>query len=84
MLSVVRWFVSSLYGSYHERCANGTEKKPYNPVLGEQFLMDWSDSGNEGWESMHLICEQGNFRYFLSNSHDFVFAATSIQSYSIS
>ncbi|SAM03677.1 hypothetical protein [Absidia glauca] len=38
MLAVVRWFMSTLYGSYASRCTNGlNEKKPYNPILGEQF-----------------------------------------------
>jgi hypothetical protein len=41
MVAVVRWFISTLYGSFHERCKSGTEKKPFNPVLGEQFICTW-------------------------------------------
>lgn len=36
MVDVARWFISTLFASYHERCATGSEKKPYNPILGEQ------------------------------------------------
>ena len=67
MLAVVKWFMSTLYGSYHERCANGaTERKPYNPILGEQFFADWlnGDLNEESqeklsqWQRAHLIVEQ--------------------------
>lgn len=44
MAAVSRWFMSTLYGSYHERCAQGSEKKPYNPILGEQFHCVWHES----------------------------------------
>ncbi|KAI7865840.1 hypothetical protein BDF14DRAFT_1729488 [Spinellus fusiger] len=38
MLAVTRWFMSTLWGSYASRCTHGlNEKKPYNPILGEQF-----------------------------------------------
>ena len=51
MLRVVRWFISSLYGSYAGRTkAAGFERKPYNPILGEQFRCRWQDT--------ELICEQ--------------------------
>lgn len=52
MLAVTRWFMSTLWGSYASRCTNGlTEKKPYNPILGEQFFCHM---GN-----VKCICEQG-------------------------
>ncbi|KAI7867322.1 uncharacterized protein EV154DRAFT_147300 [Mucor mucedo] len=51
MLAVARWFMSTLWGSYASRCTNGlTEKKPYNPILGEQFHCHM---GN-----IKCICEQ--------------------------
>ncbi|KAI8888672.1 Oxysterol-binding protein [Backusella circina FSU 941] len=51
MIAVTRWFVSTLWGSYASRCTNGlTEKKPYNPILGEQF---YCHLGN-----IKCICEQ--------------------------
>ncbi|KAF1801206.1 hypothetical protein FB192DRAFT_1384635 [Mucor lusitanicus] len=51
MLAVTRWFMSTLWGSYASRCTNGlTEKKPYNPILGEQF---YCHMGN-----VKCICEQ--------------------------
>ncbi|KAI8089406.1 uncharacterized protein BX664DRAFT_297090 [Halteromyces radiatus] len=51
MLAVVRWFMSTLWGSYASRCTNGlNEKKPYNPILGEQFKCTL---GN-----VKCICEQ--------------------------
>lgn len=43
MRLVARWFVSTLYGSFHERSEKGTEKKPYNPVLGECLFCRWED-----------------------------------------
>lgn len=52
MLAVTRWFMSTLWGSYASRCTNGlTEKKPYNPILGEQF--------NCHMGNVKCICEQG-------------------------
>eukprot|EP00834_Sanchytrium_tribonematis_P003175 NODE_115_length_18417_cov_0.666012.p7 type:complete len:354 gc:universal NODE_115_length_18417_cov_0.666012:9114-8053(-) len=35
IVAVCKWFLSTLHGSYASR---GYEKKPYNPVLGEQYL----------------------------------------------
>lgn len=43
--------MSTLWGSYASRCTNGlTEKKPYNPILGEQFFCHM---GN-----VKCVCEQ--------------------------
>jgi len=54
MLEVARWFMSTLWGSYASRCTNGlNEKKPYNPVLGEQFFCKLGD--------VDCICEQGTY-----------------------
>ncbi|CAO3587832.1 unnamed protein product [Absidia cylindrospora] len=51
MLAVARWFMSTLWGSYASRCTNGlNEKKPYNPILGEQFRCHL---GN-----VNCVCEQ--------------------------
>ncbi|GAA5813366.1 hypothetical protein MFLAVUS_006844 [Mucor flavus] len=51
MLAVTRWFMSTLWGSYASRCTNGlTEKKPYNPILGEQFNCHMGD--------IKCVCEQ--------------------------
>ncbi|CAO3621719.1 unnamed protein product [Mucor hiemalis] len=51
MLAVTRWFMSTLWGSYASRCTNGlTEKKPYNPILGEQFYCHMGD--------VKCVCEQ--------------------------
>lgn len=46
MKLVARWFVSTLYGSYNRRVAESDtgEKKPFNPILGEQFLASWDDA----------------------------------------
>eukprot|EP00158_Paraphelidium_tribonemae_P009672 Partr_v1_DN28927_c4_g1_i2_m25211 putative Oxysterol-binding protein len=58
-LFVARWFLSTLYGSYHERCADGSEKKPYNPVLGEQFFTRWrEDAPAATWKSAECVVEQ--------------------------
>ncbi|ORY93867.1 hypothetical protein BCR43DRAFT_443517 [Syncephalastrum racemosum] len=51
MVAVTRWFMSTLWGSYASRCTNGlTEKKPYNPILGEQFHCKLGD--------VECVCEQ--------------------------
>ncbi|KAJ1719731.1 Oxysterol-binding protein 4 [Coemansia erecta] len=54
---VARWFVSTLYGSYNKRVAesNTGEKKPFNPILGEQFLASWDDPE---YGETKFICEQ--------------------------
>ncbi|ORX49923.1 hypothetical protein DM01DRAFT_1308799 [Hesseltinella vesiculosa] len=45
MVAFVKWYVSSLNASYSSRVPKGEwEKKPYNPVLGEQFFMNWGDN----------------------------------------
>ncbi|KAG2235577.1 hypothetical protein INT48_002351 [Thamnidium elegans] len=49
MVAFVKWFISSLHASYSRRVPKGEwEKKPYNPVLGEQFKMAWGDVGGTG------------------------------------
>jgi hypothetical protein len=57
MLEVARWFISTLWGSYASRCTNGlNEKKPYNPVLGEQFFCKLGE--------VNCICEQGTMEFY--------------------
>ncbi|CEP14386.1 hypothetical protein [Parasitella parasitica] len=49
MIAFVKWFISSLNASYSRRVPKGEwEKKPYNPVLGEQFKMQWGDLKGSG------------------------------------
>ncbi|KAI8351439.1 hypothetical protein EDC96DRAFT_554495 [Choanephora cucurbitarum] len=49
MVAFVKWFISSLNASYSRRVPKGEwEKKPYNPVLGEQFKMAWGDLNGTG------------------------------------
>lgn len=49
MIAFVKWFISSLNASYSRRVPKGEwEKKPYNPVLGEQFKMQWGDLQGSG------------------------------------
>lgn len=51
ILAICRWFISTLYGSYASRCTDGKyEKKPYNPILGEQFHCTMGDA--------KCVCEQ--------------------------
>ncbi|KAI9365723.1 hypothetical protein BD770DRAFT_336197 [Pilaira anomala] len=51
LLAISRWFISTLWGSYASRCTDGKyEKKPYNPILGEQFFCDMGDA--------KCVCEQ--------------------------
>ncbi|KAI7900498.1 uncharacterized protein BX663DRAFT_517839 [Cokeromyces recurvatus] len=51
LLAICRWFISTLWGSYASRCTGGKyEKKPYNPILGEQFFCEMGDA--------KCVCEQ--------------------------
>ncbi|KAJ1649427.1 Oxysterol-binding protein 4 [Dispira simplex] len=56
MVAVCRWFISTLYGSYYARVAISNEKKPFNPILGEQLLGSWTNTDGHGVN--RLICEQ--------------------------
>lgn len=56
MIATTKWFLSTLWGSYASRSfKDGYERKPYNPILGEQFFATWShpEAG-----TTTLICEQ--------------------------
>ncbi|KAJ1993709.1 Oxysterol-binding protein 4 [Dimargaris cristalligena] len=56
MVAVCRWFISTLYGSYYARAAVSNEKKPFNPILGEQLVGTWDDP--ETNTQTRLVCEQ--------------------------
>ncbi|WFD42130.1 Oxysterol binding protein [Malassezia psittaci] len=57
MVAVLKWFISTLKGQYTARNTSmGSEKKPLNPILGEQFLGKWPASGEQGETT--LISEQ--------------------------
>ncbi|KAI8388216.1 uncharacterized protein BYT42DRAFT_491475 [Radiomyces spectabilis] len=57
MIRFVKWYISSLNASYSSRVPKGEwEKKPYNPVLGEQYFMTWGDV--DGCGETKVICEQ--------------------------
>lgn len=44
ILKITRWFLSTLWDSYRSRnSSTGFERKPYNPVLGEQFQCEWDN-----------------------------------------
>lgn len=56
MIATTKWFLSTLWGSYASRSSkDGYERKPYNPILGEQFFAKWSHP-EVGLTT--LICEQ--------------------------
>ncbi|KAG1048500.1 hypothetical protein G6F45_004115 [Rhizopus arrhizus] len=57
MTAFVKWFISSLNASYARRVPKGEwEKKPYNPILGEQYKMYWEDLNGSG--ETRVLCEQ--------------------------
>ncbi|KAK9694241.1 Oxysterol-binding protein 4 [Basidiobolus ranarum] len=56
MVAVARWFISTLYGSYFAGCVGSSGKKPFNPILGEQFFCKWDDVNGCG--EANLVCEQ--------------------------
>lgn len=50
--AAVKWFISALNGSFSSRVPKGEwEKKPFNPILGEQFHCEWEDK-------TRIVCEQ--------------------------
>ncbi|KAM6493148.1 hypothetical protein JOM56_011282 [Amanita muscaria] len=56
-LTVLRWFISTLKGQYTSRNESmGSEKKPFNPVLGELFYGYWPDKNGRG--RTDLLVEQ--------------------------
>ena len=57
MVACVAWYISTLYGSYRQRCETTSEKKPFNPILGEVFKCNWQDSSSE-WKKAEIIVEQ--------------------------
>jgi len=67
LLNCTRWFISTLNGSYSSRStAAGMEKKPYNPILGEQYFATWP--GDEASGSTVLKAEQVSHHPPVSNS----------------
>ncbi|RIA83324.1 hypothetical protein C1645_743145 [Glomus cerebriforme] len=49
VVGVLKWYVSTLYGSFASRKdKDKIEKKPFNPILGEQFLARWNDRNGSG------------------------------------
>lgn len=70
LVSVIRWYMSTLYGSYVGRTvkSGGFERKPYNPILGEQFNCYWPHS--EIGETV-LTSEQGIFKVYVFNHYNF-------------
>lgn len=60
MLAVLRFYVSTLRGSYTARnTEQGTEKKPLNPVLGELFEGMWTSEDADAKGETLLVSEQG-------------------------
>ncbi|CAO3631037.1 unnamed protein product [Cunninghamella blakesleeana] len=58
MVAVVKWYISYLNGSFSSRVPKGEwEKKPYNPVLGEQYFMNWSTEDDK-YGITNVCCEQ--------------------------
>ena len=66
MLAATRWFISTLFGSFRSRCEEKSERKPFNPILGETFKATWNDENSKGWGEASLVVEQGMDRDFLT------------------
>ncbi|EDO14879.1 hypothetical protein Kpol_1012p7 [Vanderwaltozyma polyspora DSM 70294] len=59
MLSVTKWFISTLKSQYCSRNESmGSEKKPLNPFLGELFVGKWENKDNEKFGETVLLSEQ--------------------------
>lgn len=57
LLAFIKWYISYLNAAYRRRVPNGQwEKKPFNPVLGEQWFMNWQDVAGCG--ETKVVCEQ--------------------------
>lgn len=57
LLAFIKWFISYLNASYRRRVPKGQwERKPFNPVLGEQWFMSWQEVAGCG--ETKVICEQ--------------------------
>ena len=58
-LAVTKWFISILRSQYFSRNeAEGSEKKPLNPFLGELFVGKWDNKKNEEFGETILLAEQ--------------------------
>jgi hypothetical protein len=57
LLAFIKWFISYLNAAYIKRVPKDQwEKKPFNPVLGEQWFMSWYDVDGSG--ETEVLCEQ--------------------------
>lgn len=58
LVACLRWYISTLFGSYGSRSSgsSGFERKPYNPILGEQFYCHWKTQIGES--QSELVAEQ--------------------------
>ena len=59
LLRVVRWWLQSLWSNFGAPFeAVHSVKKPYNPILGEQFHAHWDDPAG-AWKHATLVAEPG-------------------------
>ncbi|XDT37977.1 Oxysterol-binding protein family signature [Nakaseomyces glabratus] len=59
MLSVTKWFISTLKSQYCSRDETmGSEKKPLNPFLGELFVGKWDNKDHPEFGETVLLSEQ--------------------------
>lgn len=57
MLAVVAWWLHNQWHSYGSPFSGGKSiKKPFNPILGEQYFCTWDDPTHGTTE---LLAEQG-------------------------
>ncbi|OBZ84695.1 Protein kes1 [Choanephora cucurbitarum] len=55
LLAVVKWYISYLNAAFKRRIPQGQiDKKPFNPILGEQWKMSWMHDQH----TTQVICEQ--------------------------
>ncbi|CAJ0764813.1 8850_t:CDS:2 [Entrophospora sp. SA101] len=79
IINVFKWYVSTLYGSFASRKdKEKIEKKPFNPILGEQFFARWNDI--DGCGETSLFSEQVSHHppvsaFYLENKKAGVFAS---------
>ncbi|KAL8277101.1 hypothetical protein RQP46_010529 [Phenoliferia psychrophenolica] len=66
-LLVTEWFIATLAGQFTRReKETGSEKKPLNPILGEQFLGDWK-KGETRLQAEQVSHHPPITGYFLEN-----------------
>jgi len=68
MLRTVRWWLQCLWSNFGAPLeVSRSVRKPYNPILGEQFFCTWSNA-NSDWKQVSMVAEQGPWQHPIGGS----------------